>query len=75
MVKLVRVERTTEQTGHENCPLAPCQRPEYTPQHTATTLTIVSSIYQPNTPVHTLDSRWTPKLTKLFVKPFRPGSR
>ena len=75
MVKLVRVERTCEQTGHNNCPLAPCQRPEASLQHEATAIVVVSRPAEPNTPVFRMDPRYKVKLGILFVKPFRPDSR
>lgn len=74
MVKLVRVERSCEITGSVSCPLAPSQRPEYTPLHSATRVVIVSAPARPNTPVITLDSRYKAKLGILFVKPFAPRS-
>jgi len=67
MVKLVRVERTCEQTGNPACPLVPSQRPEYTALHTATSINLVSAPARPNTPVISLDSRWQPRKRILFV--------
>ncbi len=70
MVKLVRVERTCEQTGHEACPLAPCQRPEVSIQHTATSIVVVPRPYEANTPLFRMDPRYKVKLGILYVKPY-----
>jgi hypothetical protein len=67
MVKLVRVERTCEQTGHPACPLAPCQRPESTPLYSATSISIAYRPASPNTPVMPLDSAFKPRKRILFV--------
>lgn len=67
MVKLVRVERTCEQTGNPACPLAPCQRPIPTPLYSATAIQVRPRPFQPSTPAISLDPNWTPPKRILFV--------